>query len=193
MTLTAVGALGACPAPWEPWASCPRVSVRSGKPASCFRRLACPLPVGPALNTPSGSRPPTRTPGHAACPAPLFQPTCHLLPARAPSGATAPSRPAPQLPATLSAPTAPWSRVPSKLGPLLPTSLSPPSPPLTVSNPGWLSRSSVRLHSGHDLEVCGFEPHVGLCAGSLEPASDSVSLSLPLPCSRALSPSLKNK
>ncbi|XP_053060453.1 mediator of RNA polymerase II transcription subunit 27 isoform X2 [Acinonyx jubatus] len=35
--------------------------------------------------------------------------------------------------------------------------------------------------SGHDLAVRGFEPHVGLCADSLAPASDSVSPSLSAP------------
>ena len=34
--------------------------------------------------------------------------------------------------------------------------------------------------SGCDLTVCGFEPHLGLCTGSVEPAWDSVSVSLPL-------------
>ena len=34
--------------------------------------------------------------------------------------------------------------------------------------------------SGHDLTVREFEPHVGLCADSVEPAWDSVSLSLSL-------------
>ena len=34
--------------------------------------------------------------------------------------------------------------------------------------------------SGHDLTVHGFEPHLGLCADSSEPALVSVSLSLPL-------------
>ena len=32
--------------------------------------------------------------------------------------------------------------------------------------------------SGHDLTVCEFEPHVGLCADSVEPAWDSLSPSL---------------
>ena len=35
--------------------------------------------------------------------------------------------------------------------------------------------------SGHDLTVCGIEPHVGLYADSMEPASDSLSLPLPRP------------
>ena len=61
--------------------------------------------------------------------------------------------------------------------------------------------------SGHDLAVCEFEPRVGLCADSSEPASDSVcvcvcvcvcarahvcvSLSLPLPHSSSASLSQK--
>ena len=44
--------------------------------------------------------------------------------------------------------------------------------------------------SGHDLTVCGFEPHVGLCADSVEPAWDSLSVSLPFPCSRSRKSSL---
>ena len=44
---------------------------------------------------------------------------------------------------------------------------------------GWVANFS----SGHDLTVREFQPHVGLCAdsSSLEPASDSVSLSLSAP------------
>ena len=40
-----------------------------------------------------------------------------------------------------------------------------------------------RLHSGHDLTVGEFEPHIGLFAVSAEPASDplSPSFSAPLP------------
>ena len=49
--------------------------------------------------------------------------------------------------------------------------------------PGWLSRLSVRFGPGHDLTVCGFEPHIRLCADSAEPASDSLSLPLFLPLS----------
>ena len=45
--------------------------------------------------------------------------------------------------------------------------------------------------SGRDLVVHGIEPHVGLCAGSAEPAQDSLSPSLSAPpllvCSLALS------
>ena len=55
--------------------------------------------------------------------------------------------------------------------------------------------------SGHGLTVHEFEPHVGLCADSSEPGAcfgfhRSLSLSLPLPCSRSLSQKmnkLKNK
>ena len=48
--------------------------------------------------------------------------------------------------------------------------------------------------SGHDLMVCGIEPHVRLCADSEEPAWDSLFLllSLPLPY-RYLSHSLSLK
>ena len=43
--------------------------------------------------------------------------------------------------------------------------------------------------SGHDLTVCEFKAHLGLCADNAEPAWDSLSLplSLPLPCSLCLS------
>ena len=37
--------------------------------------------------------------------------------------------------------------------------------------PGRLSPLSVRLHSGHGLTVCGFEPRIKLCAGSSEPGA----------------------
>ena len=45
---------------------------------------------------------------------------------------------------------------------------------------GWLSQLSTWLCSGHDLAVCGFEPHNGLCADSWEPEAslDSVFPSL---------------
>ena len=39
-------------------------------------------------------------------------------------------------------------------------------------------RLTLDLSSGHDLTVCEFEPRVGLCADSVEPAWDSVSSSL---------------
>ena len=60
--------------------------------------------------------------------------------------------------------------------------------------PGWLSRLSVGLSgfgSGPDLRVCGFEPHHRLCAGSVGAAWDSLSLSLPLPCSLSLKEKLE--
>ena len=50
-----------------------------------------------------------------------------------------------------------------------------------------VKRPSLGLGSGHDLTVHEFEPRIGLCADSVDPAWDS--LSLPLP--HALS--LKNK
>ena len=37
---------------------------------------------------------------------------------------------------------------------------------------------------GHDLVVHGIEPHVGLCADRMEPAWDSLPLSLPLSLSQ---------
>ena len=52
--------------------------------------------------------------------------------------------------------------------------------------PEWLSQLSdwlLILAQVHDPMICGLEPHVGLCADSVEPASESLSLSLPLPCS----------
>ena len=56
--------------------------------------------------------------------------------------------------------------------------------------PGWLVKHlTLYFDSGHDLAVCEFEPHMGLCAGGSEPAWDSLSLplSLPLPYSFFLS------
>ena len=52
-----------------------------------------------------------------------------------------------------------------------------------------VKRLTLDFSSDHDLEVCDFEPHVGLCAGSVELAWDSLSLllSLPLPYSLSLS------
>ena len=48
--------------------------------------------------------------------------------------------------------------------------------------------------SGHDLVVHGLEPHVGLCADSVEASWDSLSpVSLALGPSPALFHSLKNK
>ena len=54
---------------------------------------------------------------------------------------------------------------------------------------GWASD----FGSGHDLTVHEFEPPVGLCADSSEPASDSVSPSLSAPSLLVLSLSLKKK
>ena len=46
----------------------------------------------------------------------------------------------------------------------------------------WVAQSVKHLtlgfSSGHDLAVCEFEPHIGLSAGSTEPAWDSLSPSL---------------
>ena len=41
-----------------------------------------------------------------------------------------------------------------------------------------VERLTLGFNSGHNLEVCGFEPHPRLCADSVVPAWDSVSLSL---------------
>ena len=41
--------------------------------------------------------------------------------------------------------------------------------------------------SGHDLMVCEFEPHIGLCADSVEPAWESVFASPLLMCVCSLS------
>ena len=57
----------------------------------------------------------------------------------------------------------------------------------------WVTQSvehpTLDLSSGHDLTVREFEPHVGLCAGGVEPAWDFVSPSFcPYPaCACALS------
>ena len=55
-------------------------------------------------------------------------------------------------------------------------------------SPGWLSRLSMNLGSGHDLTVREFEPRVGLCADRSEPGACfgfCVSLSLcPSPADR---------
>ena len=49
----------------------------------------------------------------------------------------------------------------------------------------WAAQSAKRptlgFVSGHDLTVRGFEPRVGLCADSVEPAWDSLSPSLSAP------------
>ena len=52
-----------------------------------------------------------------------------------------------------------------------------------------VKRLTLDFGSGHDLTVHGFEPLIGLCAGSAEPAWDSLCLPLswPLPRSHAVS------
>ena len=42
-----------------------------------------------------------------------------------------------------------------------------------------VKRLTLHFGSGHDLKVLEFEPCVGLCADSVEPAWDSLSLPLP--------------
>ena len=41
----------------------------------------------------------------------------------------------------------------------------------------WMSQLiknlTLNFSSGHDLMVCEIEPHIGLCADSVEPAQDS--------------------
>ena len=44
--------------------------------------------------------------------------------------------------------------------------------------PGSVKRPTLDFGSGHDLMVGGFEPRVGLCTDTVEPAWDSVSPSL---------------
>ena len=65
-----------------------------------------------------------------------------------------------------------------------------------------VKRQTLDFRSGHDLKDCEFKPHVGLCAVSVEPAWDSLSLllslslslSLPRPCSLLFSLKInKNK
>ena len=57
--------------------------------------------------------------------------------------------------------------------------------------PGWLSRLSIRLGSGHDLTVREFELRIGLCADCLEPAACfGFCVSLSLCSSPACTPSL---
>ena len=61
----------------------------------------------------------------------------------------------------------------------------------------WVAQSvehlTLDLGSGHDLTICGIEPHVGLCADSMEPTWDSVSPSLSAPPLLVLSLSKKKK
>ena len=47
---------------------------------------------------------------------------------------------------------------------------------------------TLDFSSGHDLMVCEFKPHIGLCADSVAPAWDSLSPSLSAP--PMLAPSL---
>ena len=54
-----------------------------------------------------------------------------------------------------------------------------------------VKRQTLGFGSGHDLTICEFEPLVGLCPGSVEPAWDSLSPSLCPSCSCAVSVSLK--
>ena len=51
-------------------------------------------------------------------------------------------------------------------------SVSPFKLSLFRSAPG-VKRPTLDLGSGHDLTVCGFQLHVGLCADGAEPAWDS--------------------
>ena len=58
---------------------------------------------------------------------------------------------------------------------------------IRISKPGRLGGSvgwdlTLDFGSGHDLTVREFEPHFGLCVDSTEPAWDSFSPSMPLPC-----------
>ena len=56
--------------------------------------------------------------------------------------------------------------------------------------------SASNSDSGHDLTGREFEPQVGLCADSSEAGASfgfCLPLSLPLPCSRSVSLSFKNK
>ena len=61
----------------------------------------------------------------------------------------------------------------------------------------WMVQSVEHLTldfgSGHDLTVCGFEPHIGPWADSAEPAWDSLSPSLSLSAPPPLAPSLSLK
>ena len=51
-------------------------------------------------------------------------------------------------------------------------------------------RLTLGFGSGHDLVVREIRPHVGLCADSVEPAWDSLSLCLSVSLSLSLSPPL---
>ena len=54
----------------------------------------------------------------------------------------------------------------------------------------YVEHPTLDLGSGHDLTVLEFEPHIGICIDGVEPAWDSVSPSLPLPCLYVCVPSL---
>ena len=62
-----------------------------------------------------------------------------------------------------------------------------------MSRDTWVAQSvkhpTLDFGSGYDLMVREFEPHLELCADSVDPAWDSLSLSAPLPltCSLCLS------
>ena len=58
-----------------------------------------------------------------------------------------------------------------------------------------VKRLTLNFGLGHDLEVHGIEPRVGLCADNAEPAWDSLSPSLSAPSlvMHVRIPSLKNK
>ena len=47
----------------------------------------------------------------------------------------------------------------------------------------WVKCPNLDLGSGHDLKVFETDLHIGLCAGNVEPARDSLSPSLPSPLS----------
>ena len=59
--------------------------------------------------------------------------------------------------------------------------------------PGWFSQLSINFSSGHDLTISRFEPHIGLCADSTEPALDSLSPCLSLCPSHACTLSNVNR
>ena len=64
----------------------------------------------------------------------------------------------------------------------------------SVGAPGWLSQCRAQLLVSAQVTISQFhgsEPRVGLCAGSLEPACDSLSVPLLLSLSHSRSVSLK--
>ena len=59
-----------------------------------------------------------------------------------------------------------------------------------MANQGaWVT---LDFHSGHDLTVQEFEPHIGICADGAEPAWDALSLSLCPSPAHVISLSLSN-